>query len=305
MVHNSRIFLDGGDPSETREILALLGALDGQTTNPTLIAKNPDAQKRLAEGKKFSAQEILDFYKKVVRKLSGLIPNGSISVEVYADKQTSAQEMLAQAREMFSWIPNAHIKFPTTAAGLAAAEQAVKKGLRVNMTLVFSQEQAAAVHAATRGAKKGDVFVSPFIGRLDDIGLNGMDLIKNIRRMYDEVGSHVEVLAASIRSLEHFFASLAYKADILTAPAKAIKEWVAFSSHLLRSSEGTGGVVENFQYDAKGLKPIPYQNVDLSGDWRTFAISHPLTDKGVDRFAADWNNLIQQVEESSSFKYQF
>jgi len=150
------------------------------------------------------------------------------------------------------------------------------------MTLVFTQEQAAAVHAATRRAKKGDVFVSPFIGRLDDIGENGMDLIRNIRRMYDEAGSHVEVLAASIRSTEHFLASLSYKADILTVPAKAIRSWVAAGRQ-----DGKG-----YTYDAKNLQSIPYQALDLSKGWREFDISHPLTDKGIERFAGDWNALI-------------
>ncbi|MDO8594212.1 MAG: transaldolase family protein [bacterium] len=282
MIHNSKIFLDGGDPKETKEMMSLLGGLDGQTTNPTLIAKNPDAQKRLAEGKKFTSKEILDFYRSIVTELSGLIPTGSISIEVYADKNTTAEEMLKQAREMWKWIPNAHIKFPTTHVGLAAAEQLISEGGRVNMTLVFTQEQAAAVHAATRGAKKGDVFVSPFVGRLDDIGENGMDLIKNIRQMYDEAGSHVELLAASIRSLDHFLYSLALRSDILTAPAKAIKLWVEAGK-----SDSKG-----YQYDAKGLKPIPYKKLDLSKKWREFDISHPLTDKGIEKFAADWNTLI-------------
>jgi len=278
----SKIFLDGGDPKETREMISLVGSLDGQTTNPTLIAKNPDAQKRLAEGKKFTAKEIMDFYRGVVSELSGLLPHGSISVEVYADANSKTEDLLAQAREMYRWIPNAHIKFPTTHIGLVAAEQLIDEGGRVNMTLVFSQEQAAAVHAATRKAKKGSVFVSPFIGRLDDIGENGMDLVRNIRRMYDEAGSHVEVLAASIRSLPHFCASLAYGADILTVPAKALREWVAAGSP---SGEG-------YAYDANGLRPIPYRELDLSKPWREFDIAHPLTEKGIERFASDWNSLI-------------
>ncbi len=278
----SRIFLDGGDPKETKEIISLLGSLDGQTTNPTLIAKSPDAQKRLAAGQKFTYKETMEFYKDVVSELSVLLPHGSISVEVYADANTTAEDMLKQAREMYRWIPNAHVKFPTTTAGLSAAEQLIKEGGRVNMTLVFTQEQAAAIHAATRGAKKGDVFVSPFIGRLDDIGENGMDLIKNIKTMYDEAGSHVEVLAASIRTTEHFLASLAYGADILTVPAKAIRAWV-------EAGKPNG---EGYAYDAKGLKHIAYKKLDLSKDWREFDIAHPLTDKGIEKFAADWNGLI-------------
>src|SRR6185369_13659357 len=101
---HTKIFLDSGDPAETKEALALLGFLDGQTTNPSLIAKNP-----ATVGKKFSKTEIFDFYKTVVGEISALIPNGSVSIEVYADANTSSDEMLAQAREFFTWIPNAHI----------------------------------------------------------------------------------------------------------------------------------------------------------------------------------------------------
>ena len=206
---NTRIFLDGGDPADTREIIGLLGFLDGQTTNPTLISKNPEAKERLKSGEKFSEKEIYRFYRDVVTELSGLILCGSVSVEVYADLSTRAEQMLEQGKEMFSWIPNAHIKFPSSAEGLRAAEMAVKSGLRVNMTLCFTQEQAAAVYAATRGAKKGDVFVSPFVGRLDDRKENGMDLIANIVRMYGKSDRHVEVLSASVRNMDHFYYSIA------------------------------------------------------------------------------------------------
>ena len=151
----TRIFLDGGDPEETRTLLGLLGFLDGQTTNPTLISKNPEARRRLEKGEKFNPDEIFGFYQQVVREISGLIPQGSVSIEVYADLSTAAEQMLKQGREMFTWIPNAHIKFPISGEGLKAAEAAVKEGLRVNLTLCFSQEQAGAVYAATRGAKKG------------------------------------------------------------------------------------------------------------------------------------------------------
>ena len=168
--HNlkTRIFLDGGNPEDTKAVLKQIGFLDGQTTNPTLIAKNPEARKRLEQGDKFSKDEIFTFYHGVVNTISGLMPQGSISIEVYADAATPAGEMLKQGKEMFTWIPNAHIKFPTSREGLKAAQQAVKAGLRVNMTLVFTQEQAAAVYAATQGREKGQVFLSPFIGRLDD-----------------------------------------------------------------------------------------------------------------------------------------
>lgn len=173
----ARIFLDGADPGETRSLLGLLGFLDGQTTNPTLLSRSPAARARLAQGRRFDETELLGLYRGVVREIAGLLPAGSVSVEVYADASTPAEAMLRQGRAMSGWIPNAHIKFPTCAEGLQAAQQAVREGLRVNLTLCFSQQQAAAVYAATRGAKKGQVFVSPFVGRLDDRGQDGMDLV--------------------------------------------------------------------------------------------------------------------------------
>lgn len=279
----SRIFLDGGNPAETRDVLKGLGFLDGQTTNPTLIAKNPEAKKRLERGEKFKKEEVLDFYRGVVRELSGLLPQGSISVEVYADQATPAGAMLAQGREMFEWIPNAHVKFPGSREGLRAAEQAVRDGLRVNLTLCFSQEQAAAVYGATRGAKKGDVFISPFIGRLDDRGVNGMDLIANIIRMYRKGDGHVEVLTASVRNGEHFLNALALGSDIITAPYEVLKSW---------AEKGLPIPGQDFRPGPRALKPIPYRRIDLTRDWERYHIRHDLTDKGMEKFSADWNALI-------------
>ena len=275
----TKIFLDSGDPAETREAIQLLGFLDGQTTNPSLVAKNPDTA-----GKTFNKQELLHFYKKTVQEISSLILQGSVSIEVYADKHTTAEEMLSQGREMFSWIPNAHIKYPTTVTGLGAARLSIAEGMRVNMTLVFSQQQAAAVYAATRGAKKGDVFVSPFIGRLDDQGENGMQLIKSIIQMYKQGDEHVEVLCASVRNLDHLLAAIQLGSDIVTVPWKVLKEW---GEGALRLPAG------NFQYKPEGLQVIPYEEISLEQDWRAFDISHDLTDKGVGKFAEDWNNLLK------------
>lgn len=279
----TRIFLDGGDPEETKDSIRVLGFLDGQTTNPTLISKNPEAKERLKRGKKFSEQEIFSFYRDVVTEISGLIPGGSVSVEVYADASTKAEQMLAQGKEMFSWIPNAHIKLPSSTEGLKAAEQAVKNGLRVNMTLSFTQEQAAAVYAATRGANKGSVFVSPFIGRLDDRGENGMDLISNIIRMFRNSDHHVDVLTASVRSIEHLLYAIALGSDIVTVPYEIVKQWGA---------QGLPLPDKRYKYDAKGLNTIPYKEIDLSKPWRKLDISHDLTVKGMEKFSADWNLLI-------------
>ena len=280
----TKIFLDGGDPVETRDTIDLLGFLDGQTTNPTLIARNPEAKSRMERGDKFSDEELLHFYKNVIKDVSDKLPNGSISIEVYADASTKAEQMLQQGREMFSWIPNAHIKYPTTAEGLKAAELGVKEGMRVNMTLCFSQEQAAGVFAATRGAKKGDVFVSPFVGRLDDRDENGMGLIANIMKMFQGSDGHVEALTASVRTYDHMLYALQLGSDIITAPFKALKEW---------GEKGLPVPGSDYTYNAGELKEIPYVNLDLNKNWQDFDISHELTDKGMASFSADWNNLIK------------
>jgi transaldolase len=192
--------------------------------------------------------------------------------------------MLKQGKEMFSWIPNAHIKYPSTKEGLKAAEQAVRGGRRVNMTLCFKQEQAAAVHAATRGAKKGDVFVSPFIGRLDDRGQNGMDVIAHIIKMYQKDDRHVEVLTASVRTFDHLLYALQLESDIITVPYKILKEW---------GEKGLPMPGNDYVYGAGDLKSIPYKELDLTKKWQEFDINHDLTDKGMEKFSADWNALIR------------
>lgn len=280
----TRIFLDGGNPDDTKEIIRLLGFLDGQTTNPTLISKNPEVRERIGRGEKFTAKEIMTFYQKVVRKISALIPKGSISVEVYADRSTRAEEMQEQGAEMFSWIPNAHIKFPSAREGLKAAEESLKRGLRINMTLCFTQEQAAAVYAATRGGKKGDVFVSPFVGRLDDRKENGMDVVHHIIKMYRKGDGHVEVLAASIRNIDHLLYALKLGADIISSPFDILKEW---------ADQGLPMPDDSYGYDPKNLKGIPYREIDLSRSWKDYDLRHELTDQGMDRFSADWNALLK------------
>ena len=281
----TKIFSDSGNPEDSKNLLQLLGFLDGQTTNPSLIAKNPQAKKRLDEGRKFSKEELNEFYKEVVQEASKLLPHGSISIEVYADANTGSEEMFKQGKEFFQWIPNAHIKFPTTTAGLEAAELSVKEGIRVNLTLVFSQAQAAAVHAATRGASPGQVFVSPFVGRLDDRGECGMDLVKNILTMYRQAESHVEVLTASVRHLNHFLHALKLGSDIITAPVKVLQRWHEAGMPLSQ---------EDLNNDEAGdLTAIEYQELDLTRSWREFDIRHELTDRGLAKFAQDWNSLIQ------------
>lgn len=152
------------------------------------------------------------------------------------------------------------------------------------MTLCFSQEQAAAVHAAMEGATKGDIFVSPFIGRLDDRGENGMDLIYNCIKMLQTEHQRVEVLTASVRSLEHIKAAVAAGSDILTAPIELLREWADEEMPVPDSAE--------YEYDAQGLESIVYKDVNLQQDWREFDLSHELTDRGIEKFSEDWNRLV-------------
>jgi len=278
----TKIFLDGGDPVESKAIIDLIGFLDGQTTNPTLISKNPEARKVLERGEKFSEKEIYSFYQSVVKEISTMIPRGSVSIEVYADLSTSAEQMFKQGRQMYSWIPNAHIKFPSTKEGLKAAEQAVKEKMRINMTLCFTQEQAAAVYAATSGAQRGDVFVSPFIGRLDDKGENGMALIANILKMFKKSNGHVLVLTASVRTFDHLMYALYLGSDIITAPYNILKEW---------GQKGLPMPANDYEYNSRNLNDIPYKDIDLSRNWQEYDISHDLTIKGIEKFSADWNSL--------------
>jgi transaldolase len=285
----TEILVDGGDPDETLRVKNLLGFVDGQTTNPSLIAKNPEIQRRIASGHTLTSQEEKDEYRKIVQAISPLVGDAGVSIEVFADLDTTAEDMLAQGKEMFSWIPNAYIKYPCTREGLRAAQMSVPLQIRVNVTLCFSQEQAAAVYAATKGSKER-VYVSPFVGRLDDRGENGIDLVKNIKTMYRNGDGHVHVLAASIRHLDHLFASFVLDVELVTVPAKVIEKWV--TSNFLMPDQ-------NFTYKAVGangqpLKPTPYKELDLNLPWQSFDITHELTTKGIQKFVADYRSTLKR-----------
>lgn len=283
----TKILLDGGDPEETKKIKDLLGFLDGQTTNPSLVAHNPEIAAMVARGEKMTIAQANERYKELVSKISPLVGDAGVSLEVYAGLETTAEEMFEQGKEMYTWIPNAYIKYPCTQVGLIAAEMSVKEAMRINITLCFSQEQAAAIYAATMGAKPGQVYVSPFVGRLDDTGENGMDLIKNIKRIYSRGDGHVHVLAASIRSLNHLLYSFAYEAELVTAPAKVLAEWAEKGMPL--PDDNYGGVDTEKK---QPLKPIPYKELELVTDWHSFDITHPLTDAGLKKFNEDFSSEI-------------
>jgi len=285
----TKILVDGGDPEETAHIRNLLGFLDGQTTNPTLVAKNPGVRKRIASGHKLTRHDQKEEYRKIVQAISPLVDSAGVSIEVFADVNTTAKEMLTEGEEMFTWIPNAYIKYPCILEGFKAAKLSVERGMRVNMTLCFSQAQAAAVYAATLGSKD-PVYVSPFVGRLDDRGENGMDLIANIKRMYAQGDGHVQILAASLRSLDHLMGAFFLGSELATAPAKVLEEWAA----------GKPLPDEHFRFKAtdgegKALKPIPYEETDLHAPWESFNLKHELTDQGIRRFVEDYKNTLESA----------
>lgn len=254
--------------------------LDGQTTNPSLIAKNYAAK---SGGKKISLDEAFAEYKRVVRQMSKIIPDGKISIQVIGDPSSmTTDQMITQARDRVRWIPNAIIKMPCTKAGLAAVQVFCEEG-PVNLTLNFTQDQAAAVYVATQ-THNYDVFISPFVGRLDDKGENGMDVVANTLAMYRKLGDgHVQIICASVRNLKHLLYSLFLKCDVVTIPFKVFKEWA------------DGGFTipdNNFIYDVPGLAEIPYKELTLENDWEEYDIHHDLTDTGVAKFWEDWKSIV-------------
>lgn len=274
---STKMFLDSGNADETQAILDAGIHLDGQTTNPSLVAKNELFQKQAQQGD-VTMETLFDLYKQTVIDVRDVLGEGSLSVEVYAGADSTTEELVEQGREMNTWIDGAHIKLPLTTAGLEAARILVDEGININITLCFSQEQALAVHHATTGAQPGQVFVSPFIGRLDDIGQRGSDLIQNILDMYNNLDSHVEVLAASIRSTEHLQTVIDMKTDIVTVPFDVLVDY----------NEGKTTMGAD-QSTLQEIKKIAVPQVD---DWHDIDITHELTDKGLVKFKKAWDDLL-------------
>jgi transaldolase len=287
----TKILVDGGDPDETLRIKSLLGFVDGQTTNPSLIAKNPEIQRLITSGHTLTSEEENNEYRRIVQSISPLVGDAGVSIEVFADLNTTGEDMFSQGQEMFSWIPNAYVKYPCTHEGLRAAQMSVQASIRVNMTLCFSQEQAAAVYAATKGSKE-PVYVSPFVGRLDDRGEDGMDLVRNIKKMYSRSDGHVHVLAASIRTVKHLLCSFALSVELATVPSTVLDEWAAAGFPMPDRDFRYRGV------DASGkpLRAIPYRELDLNLNlsWESFDIAHELTTKGIEKFVADYRSTLRR-----------
>ena len=200
-----KIFIDTADLDEIREI-ASWGIIDGVTTNPTLVAKS---------GRSFN--EILEEIFKIV--------DGPISLEVISEK---ADDMVKEAKELISKVSekyrkNIAIKIPMTSEGLKAVKNLSKEGIRTNVTLIFSANQALLA------AKAGAAFVSPFIGRLDDIGQEGMQIVEEIVEIFCNYDIETEVIVASIRHPIHVIDAARLGADIATIPPGIIRKMVKHS----------------------------------------------------------------------------
>ncbi|MBO0661532.1 fructose-6-phosphate aldolase [Jiella sp. MQZ9-1] len=215
-----KFFVDTADVADIRE-LADAGLLDGVTTNPSLIKKANRPMKEIIA-------EICD------------IVEGPVSAEVTA---TEAGEMVREGKILADIADNVCIKLPLTMDGLKACKELTGEGYLVNVTLCFSAVQALLA------AKAGATFISPFIGRLDDINLDGMALIGDIRQIYDNYGFETEILAASVRTMNHVREAALIGADVATVPPATLK----------------------------GL------------------VKHPLTDKGLEQFLADWKATGQTI----------
>ena len=190
-----KIFLDTADLSEIRRA-ADAGLIDGITTNPSLVAK-------VAENR-----DVTEMYREICEAV-----DGPVSLEVVAvDRDT----MVEEGRKLAAIHPNAVVKVPLTEAGLKACRALVDEGFKTNVTLCFSVSQALLA------AKAGATFVSPFIGRIDDISGEGMQLIHQIRQVYGNFGYDTEILAASIRSPMHVVESMLIGADCCTIPPKVL-----------------------------------------------------------------------------------
>ncbi len=208
-----RFFIDTADTAELKSAFET-GLVDGVTTNPSLIAKS---------GRDF---------KEVIAEICGMT-DGAVSAEVAS---TEFETMLKEADVLAAIAPNVVIKLPLTWDGLKACRVLTDKGVKTNVTLCFSANQALLA------AKAGATYISPFIGRLDDLGIDGMELIEEIRVIYDRHAFETQILAASIRTTNHVKFSALAGADVATVPPSIFKQ---LASHVL-TDKGLAAFVKDW-----------------------------------------------------------
>ena len=190
-----KFFVDTAEIGEIRELNSL-GLVDGVTTNPSLIKK--------------SGRDFIETIREICEEVEGPVSAETVALDY--------EEMLAEGRKLAQLAPNIAVKVPLTWDGLRACRTLSEEGRMVNVTLCFSANQALLA------AKAGATFISPFVGRLDDINIDGMDLIREIRQIYDNYGYETEILTASVRTVNHVREAALIGADIVTAPAGVLRK---------------------------------------------------------------------------------
>ena len=211
-----KFFIDTANLDDIKAA-ADIGVLDGVTTNPTLISKEDG--------------DPIAIFKAICQVVDGPVSAEAVSLD--------SEGMISEGRELAKIHKNIVVKIPMTKEGLKAVKQLTAEGIKTNVTLVFTAVQAL------MAARAGATYVSPFVGRLDDIASNGMDLVGQIKQIFDNYGIETEIIVASVRSPMHVLDAALYGAHIATIPYKAIEQ----------------------------------------------LLKHPLTDKGIDNFLADWEKV--------------
>ncbi|MFA5136161.1 MAG: transaldolase family protein [Patescibacteria group bacterium] len=312
-------FYDGADPSVLQALLDGGLPIMGVTTNPTLVAQHPDISALIEHRQKIPEQEALERYRGIVLDLHDvLVKNNpgyhSISVEPYCDENTTADQLQTNAEKIISLFEDKPdmkekllIKLPATAEGCRVAGRLIEQGWGVNGTLVFDQESALMWAEATKDAMQHDVkvVVSPFVGRSEKQEFegkkhNGVDLVANIRQMYDNAGiTHVGILAASIPGESQIYGSWQAGADIITAPAKSLREYMV---------HGQEDLSAEFHYiTAEDVVPQVYRSLDFGLNLDELIQQaqlnpvylngrHPLAVKGLQAFVNDWYKFVQTTE---------
>lgn len=189
-----KFFVDTAEIGEIRELNAL-GLVDGVTTNPSLVKK--------------SGRDFVDVIREICIEVEGPVSAETVALDY--------DGMMSEGRKLAQLAPNIAVKVPLTWDGLRACRALSDEGRMVNVTLCFSANQALLA------AKAGATFISPFVGRLDDVNVDGMDLIREVRSIYDNYGFGTEILAASIRSVNHVKEAALIGADVITAPAAVLR----------------------------------------------------------------------------------
>lgn len=302
MQTTTKFLLDSGDPEEYRKLSQTAkeagSELWGSTTNPSLIAK------KLA-GKKLSVKEAFALQKDLVLEILSIVP-GAVSAEVYADQSTQATDMIEQGREIASWHERVIVKLPTTIEGFKARTTLRKEKIMTNNTLVFSQEQIFAIclHEHIIQKTEGPTndlfppFISPFVGRLDDIGIDGMSLVEHgmrIKQSFDMTlpASKLAIwmLEASVRTPEHIQRGLDTGTELLTAPIKVYDAWFSKQHNPTTSPQGLTPLP--IWTPSKELTEIASVEAFMEAlESKKLDISHELTEKGIVKFVEDWKAIL-------------